>query len=420
MENKSTNRGRAQVYRQLLLLALSAGAIFRLVYIRVNFQEPLMKALRLDLVELNGLYTWLGLAIVAGYVPSGWLADRISSKKLMIAALLMSAALSAGLSWLPGYAVARWYFVGLGISSVWLFWAAHMRCAKLLASAEHEGRMFGFLDGARGAGEALFGTIAYIGYNTVVDVGLTQRQGMQGVFWYFSFTQIVFALLVAAFVQERITPAEPVEEDRLGAMIPKLSMLAKQRVVWVSMAIFSGYTLFFAGLSMHSLFVVNFAQDSHQVMAWISYALWMRVLGAWLGGVWADKKSKPFVLMASMLVSMAVIVVLLLLPSSPGWVLVILLFVLSLSTAMIRGVYWSLISYIQVDKRYLGRVIGLVSFVGYLPDLLLPLLSVYLFRLLPEMRATPVYLWCTLYIGMMGFFSLVNLYRTPKPAGLEV
>ena len=46
----------------------------------------------------------------------------------------------------------------------------------------------------------------------------------------------------------------------------------------------------------------------------------------------------------------------------------------------IRGTYWSLIGDCGINNKIVGVTIGIVSFIGYLPDIVLPLFNSFLFN----------------------------------------
>ncbi|WP_394555770.1 hypothetical protein [Priestia aryabhattai] len=48
----------------------------------------------------------------------------------------------------------------------------------------------------------------------------------------------------------------------------------------------------------------------------------------------------------------------------------------------VRGLYWSLLGECKIDEKVLGLAIGVVSFIGYLPDILMPLVNIELFKTL--------------------------------------
>jgi len=70
-------------YGQLALVIIAGGAVYPLVYLRQNFEITLLEAFGISGVELRDIFSLLGLIFVLTYVPSGWLADRFSPRKLM-------------------------------------------------------------------------------------------------------------------------------------------------------------------------------------------------------------------------------------------------------------------------------------------------------------------------------------------------
>lgn len=414
---KYKNRIIFKSYLQLILLALSAGAIFRLVYLRTSFQEVMQNALRIDTAQLNELYMWLGFAIVLGYIPSGWLADRFSSKKLIILALVLTAVFSIMLSFLPPFYITRWIFLGLGVSSVFVFWTAHMRSTKLLDKHISEGKLFGLLDGGRGASEALLASISVVIFNTVLSnyieasINTANERAMRYVFLFFAFIQLILAVFIAFFLENNI-----IEKNKKHGSKKFFSFLGflkdkniRTRIVLMSVIIFSGYTLFFTNFSFYGLLVVNHKVSESIAMIVLSVSLWMRPLGAVLGGFLADRVSKTIVLTVAMMLSILSILLLLLF-SLPMFLQFNLVVFIGLMGAIIRGVYWSLLSYIDVKEDLLGRVIGFISFIGYIPDVFLPWISVLLFKHFSDVLANVVYLYGSVVIGVIGLMATFYFY----------
>src|SRR5579871_4444699 len=70
-------------YFQLAVLTLAAGALYPLLYLRQNFENTLLQAFHINSDQLGELYSILGIVYVVTYIPSGWLADRVSSRWLV-------------------------------------------------------------------------------------------------------------------------------------------------------------------------------------------------------------------------------------------------------------------------------------------------------------------------------------------------
>ncbi|WP_218916862.1 hypothetical protein [Planococcus kocurii] len=103
--------------------------------------------------------------------------------------------------------------------------------------------------------------------------------------------------------------------------------------------------------------------------------LWMRPIGGVLGGFLGDKFGKNLILIISLLMAVIVLFVIALLPTGiPQVYFNILVLLIGLSVYSIRGLYWSLLGDCDVEEEVLGLSIGLISFIGYLPDIVLPLI----------------------------------------------
>ena len=137
-------------YGQLSLIILAAGSIFPLVYLRQNFEVTLIDALGITGSELRNCYAILGLIFVLTYIPSGWLADRVSPRLLMAFSLTATSLLGIWYVSFPDLWAVRLIFMGWGISTGLTFWAAMLKAVAVMAKPNEQGRFFGLLDGGRG------------------------------------------------------------------------------------------------------------------------------------------------------------------------------------------------------------------------------------------------------------------------------
>ena len=97
-------RTTAQRYFQLAILTLAGGAVYPLIYLRQNFEVSILESFGITITELGQCYAMLGTIFVLTYVPSGWLADRISPRWLISFSLAMIALVGVWFSTMPGFA----------------------------------------------------------------------------------------------------------------------------------------------------------------------------------------------------------------------------------------------------------------------------------------------------------------------------
>lgn len=372
--------GKSKKIIQLALLILAAGSIYPLVYLRQNFESTILEVFGLSNSELSGLYSMLGIIFVVGYIPSGWLADKIPVRYLITFSLLLTAATGLYYAQIPDKSMLVYVYLIWGFATVFTFWSAILKTVSLLADKSEEGKYFGALDGGRGLVEAILASIAvgvfafFVGNGSNIE---NTKAGFQGVVYMYCAVLVVVAILVffALSESERKTPdlvSEPAEST-----IAAVRRILKIREVWVmTVVLFCGYTLFWGHYYFSGYLDVNHAVTPVSAGVVTVIVLWMRPIGGFGGGYLADKFGKARVLSISMVVAAVGLMGLALIPGSWGvgavYVLVVLV---GLFMYVIRGIYWSLLDDCRVPVAATGIAIGIISFVGYLPDIVIPQIS---------------------------------------------
>lgn len=130
---------------------------------------------------------FVGVFILLTALPSGWLADRLGKKILVVAAGLLAAAGTAVIILIPS--MAAMYVGGCLIGAgVGLFYSANWALGTEIVPAEHAGRFLG-LSNLAGAGAGAIG--AYIGGPIADSLGYTAIMAIFGLLFFLS----IFALL---------------------------------------------------------------------------------------------------------------------------------------------------------------------------------------------------------------------------------
>lgn len=75
---------------------------------------------------------------------------------------------------------------------------------------------------------------------------------------------------------------------------------------------------------------------------------------------------------------------------------------IGLLTYAVRGRYWSVLERCDVPPRVTGLAIGIVSLLGYSPDVFLPLLNGWLTTAYPGMHGYPFYFGYVAGVGALG------------------
>ena len=167
-------------YFQFSLLLLAAGAIYPLLYLRQNFEHTLLISFNITAKDLGDFNSILGLIYVSTYIPSGWLADRFSPKKLIAFSVGAVGLLGFWYSTFPSYSAQMCIFVGWGICAGLTFWASLIKAVNFLGGKDEQGRFFGMLDGGRGLVEAVLASAAVAIFAYYMGSSKDEELGIQG------------------------------------------------------------------------------------------------------------------------------------------------------------------------------------------------------------------------------------------------
>ena len=377
-----------QRYVKLLFLMMAGGAIYPLLYLRQNFELTLLATLDISLAQLNVAHSVLGTSFFLSYVPSGWLADRFSPQSLLTFSVAMTGVIGL---WYGSLPEAKWITVifGLwGVTTGLTFWAALIKGCSLLAPQDQQARFFGLLEGGRGLFEALLATIAVGGFAFAVSsLGAVDETAMVQVIYFYSGVCLVIGALLWFVLKDKAS--DEAGGERSGDQTAKatlrqtlddlLGLLLNIRVWLVAICILTGYQVFWATYTYSAFLQTQFGLDAIAVAALTTVRLWMRPIGAVLAGFIGDRFHPVRSLGIAILLAGFSLIALLILPADSPYTL--LYFAVATSSVVIygvRGIYWASFNSTRVEPRRAGLAIGLVSMIGYTPDIYMPLINTYL------------------------------------------
>ncbi|WP_312474998.1 MFS transporter [Neobacillus sp.] len=382
--------GNFKRYFQFFLIVLAAGAIFPLIYLKTNYQETILEVYGITLGQLNGIFSVLGIAYLVGYGPSGWLADKFSAKKLLFISLLICGLTGLWFAQVPSYSMVLVIFGIWGFFSVFTFWAAHLKLVKLIAKKEEEGRFFGALDGGRGLIEAILASIALFIFTSILGDSsefVQKKEALKYVVYMYSAMLIVVSVLILFFVKEDEFSSKKEESSSKVGTTNKINVkdfkqIFSNKFIWLlGGIIFMSYIVTWAVYYQGGFLQTNIKIDAGTVGKVTVLMLWMRPIGGFLGGFLGDKFGKSSILMTALGLSAIFLIAISVLPiTMPHIYFYVLVVLIGLMIYTVRGLYWSLLGDCKIDEKILGLAIGVISFVGYTPDIIMPIVNIVLFK----------------------------------------
>jgi MFS family permease len=352
------------------------------VFARV-FRPTLLEVFGITNLQLGTYFSIYGIVAMFSYILGGPIADKFSSRNLISIALIATSFGGFVLAYLPIGVILPWAYAWWGFTTIFLFWAALIKSTRLWGGDFYQGKAFGFLEGGRGLTAALISSAALFllsDFSSVNDHDIDPELRIatyQNVMFLSScligFIGILIRIILPLNKTE--TPKNKVQIDRVAIL-----QLIKIPELWLlSLIIISAY----AGYKITDVFSL-YAKD---VMGYSEYKaaefgtimLWLRPLFAIIAGVMADKFTSRKTLFVLFLILLSSSLFLTLLPNGN---MVLLPFVGLISTLIgvygIRAIYFALVQESNIPLNVTGAAVGIVSFVGFTPDVFISPLIGYL------------------------------------------
>lgn len=386
----------------MIALVTAGEAIFLLPFVFGRlFRPTVLDVFGVSNLELGLVYSVYGFVAMGAYFAGGPLADRFSARRLMAVALLATGIGGIGLATVHSLEILWVLYAWWGITTILLFWAALIRATRQWGGADEQGRAYGLLDGGRGLVAALFasGMLALFSVMLPQDPAtatLEQRTlALERMIWTVTGFTVLVAVMVLRWVPDGASSggAERCSEasgradrsatagghgDRSssGSSRPRWSLddvLAVLRlpVVWLQSIIVVCAYVGFKSIDNISLYARDaFGYDDVAAAQLGTVAFWVRPFAAVIAGLLADRTRASSMIIVSFVVLIAGNVVLAsgMIPGDLAVVLMLTVAVTCLGIYGARGLYFALLGEGRVPMARTGTAVGVVSLLGYTPD----------------------------------------------------
>jgi nitrate/nitrite transporter NarK len=381
-EDPSDARSGGAARRALVMavLIIAGEAIFSLPFHVPRFFRPTMLSVfDLDNAGLGDVFAIYGVTAMLAYFPGGIVADRFAPGRLMATSLWLTAAGGVALALWPSVGLMRVVYGWWGVTTVLLFWAAMIRATAGWGGAGLQGRAFGFLDGGRGLAAAALATIAVVVLSSFAGADPAamrtderQRAFLTIVAFYASVTAtagVACWFVVDDQVPARAQPASSAAHRSLRGIADVVTRPAVWLQAVIVVAAYCGYK----AIDNVGLYAqVALGKDEVEAAAFATACAWLRAPAAVVAGVVADHVlARRVVVWTFILLALSCLTLGVVSPESSTTVALALasVTVTFASVYALRGVYFALVRESQVPVAVTGTAVGLISVVGFTPDI---------------------------------------------------
>ncbi len=370
----------------MFALIIAGEAIFLLPFILMRVFKPVIReAFLISDAQIGEAQALYGITAIISYFFGGFIADKWEARKLLSISLILTALGGFWMTMIPSLFTLKILYAFWGVSTIFLFWAALIKATRQWGNEHNQGLSFGLLDGGRGffaATIALFGAAILSllfpekGDTITFNDKVSTLQYIIG-----SVTGIVF--LVAIFVWKVLPKKELVLTDSKEFrfdMKEALSLLKKRNVLYHSLIIFCAYCAYKLTGAYGTYAKDVWGYSLEEATYFAVFIQFLRPIAAISIGWLADKliPSKLIVPCFTVLIIASAILGLGVFKDEPIFLSFTFFIFIALGTYALRGLYFAIIEETKTPIQLTGTLVGIISVVGFAPDIFMSLFVGYM------------------------------------------
>ena len=366
MAEKAGSKLKGNIWR-LIILTVAGSLIYGLPYFRTYYYDAYLEAYNLTNTQMGSLGAMFGVFGMISYLFGGVVADFISTKKLLSISLILTGVAGFAHLFATNYSMLLVIYLVWGFTALFAFWPALLKGIRSLASPDEQGKAYGFMEAGRGVMNAVHLAIA-LAIITSITNAKGSASGLNGGIVFYSVVVIVLGVLVFLFFKD---PEESEKSERFN--FKQVLTVVKLPQVWIlclilcctyvmnmSYAYFNPYATSALGVAMVGGTIVTIMAD------------YIRPFASVGGGVLADRIGRSKIMAVCFGIMALGTFAIALFPTMSVPVFVVLCAIVYVGMYCNYGIVFSLMEDGGVPMEVSGTAIGLISTIGYLPEVVCP------------------------------------------------
>ena len=419
MENSPVKKGS---FLSITLLILSGELVFLLPYVLARvFRPTFLEVFDLSNFQLGSLFSVYGIVALLSYVYGGVISDKFQPKILIAASMFFTALGGLVLISYPSYFILSLLYGYWGFTTVFLFWGAMIKATRVWGGTNNQGLAFAFLDGGRGLVAASMGTLGVLIFSTfltndIESASLMERkEAFKYVILFSSFT--VFLTGVFVLLLMKTNPQN--ESKNVSALdsLTNIKTVLKIQSVWLIMIIIISAYIGYKVTDIYSLYASEVMLFNDVEAAKIgSLQLYLRPLVCVIIALIADKTSYINLITTGFIIMLigSVIFASGIVESNMNFIFYLSLIVVATGTYAIRALYFSIMQEGRIPLILTGTAVGLISVVGYTPDIFATPMIGYLLDTYPGILGHQYVFSVLVIFSLLGLLASIKFSRLKK------
>ncbi|WP_439127646.1 MFS transporter [Polaribacter sp.] len=369
----------------MFALIIAGEAIFLLPFILMRVFKPVIReAFVISDAQIGEAQALYGITAVLSYFFGGFFADKWEARKLLSFSLILTAIGGFWMTLIPSIFTLKLLYAFWGISTILFFWASLIKATRQWGNTYNQGLSFGLLDGGRGFFAA---TIALSGAGILTfffpqkGVEITFENKVNTLQYIIgTITGIVF---LVGFLVLKVLPKENIKTSKKEFIFDfktTLFIIKQRKVIFHSLIIFCGYCSYkLTGVyGTYAKDVWHYTLEEATYFA--VFIQYLRPLAAISIGWIADKfvPSKLIIPSFSILILASLLLGFIDFKDDFIFISFTSFIFMAFGTYSLRGLYFAIIEETKTPIQFTGTLVGIISVVGFTPDIFMSLFNGYM------------------------------------------
>ncbi len=375
------------------------------------FRPTFLDIFNLTNLELGSLFSTYGIVAFLSYLYGGVIADKFSPRKLLSYSLIFTSFGGIVMMTYPSYVVMHLLYAYWGFTTVFLFWAPMIKATTVIGGEKKQGKTFSFLDAGRGLVASSIGIIGVIIFSLVMlnDISAATIDNKKEAFKYVIGFSSLIVFIIGIFINYSLR-IDSSKGHIIGNLDEMKKLFKSKSVIYIGLIILCAY-MGYKITDIYSLYASEVMMFDDIESAKVgAYQQYLRPIVCLIIAIYTDKTGNinnivygfKIMLVGSLLFASGVITF------SLNSLFIFSLIIVAIGTYTVRGLYFSILRDGKIPIILSGTAIGIVSIIGYTPDIFATPLYGYLLDTYPGITGHQlVYLVLTM-------FSLIGIYVSLK------
>ena len=401
-------------------LGIGEGAIYFLPYIRNVYYTPMLKIMGVTNANMGWLMSFFAIGCMIMYIPGGIITDTWDSKKCITISLSATAIIVGAFAFFMNYTFAQVVWILLAFSTTFVFWTATMKTVRMMASKKEQGRVYSIFYAINGASAVIVQTISL----ALFQHSSSPVVGLRTVLLINTGVLLLCAIMCQIFIPNKKAMAERLAAEGESNKFnwKDVGKVLVNPHVWliviIMFCVYGVYTNVY-WFSNYLTDVKKMSDSAGQILGLIRNTYMMFVCSL-LGSVAVGAFKKRSTYIAVCTIGTAIMCFLFMILQNTGaTALGIISLFPSAFMLLCYGVVYSLFDEYKVPVAIAGTAIGIVSILGYTPDLLFgTILGGFVDRAKAAGNIAAGYMSIFVFFGILGIVAaaaaLMGLYLMKK------